>query len=77
MEQVILTMVLRGWSRFDASWVEQHAPVQARQDVWKPEPVQPANPSVVAACRAKLAALREQIVADSARRREEQMARRR
>lgn len=80
MEQVILTMVLRGWSRFEASWV-QHVPpqtvVQGPQAVFKPEPVPVANPSVVAACRAKLAELRAQIVGDSARRREEQMARRR
>ncbi len=77
MEQVILTMVLHGWSRFEASWV-QHVPqqvvVQGPQAVWKPEPAPEASPEVVASCRAKLAELRARILADSARRREDQVA---
>ena len=80
MEQVILTMVLRGWSRFEASWV-QHVPpqavVQGPQAVFKPEVVQPASPIAIARFKAEWARQKAQMLADSARRREEQMARRR
>ncbi len=77
---VVYLMVTRGWTRFQAGWIAHVPPqavVQGPQAVFKPEVIPPANPSVVAACRAKLAELRAQIVGDSARRREEQMARRR
>lgn len=80
MQQVILTMVLRGWSRFQADWVQNVPPqavVQGPQSVWKPEPHTPASPEVVATARARLAELRAQIVADSARKRIEQVACRR
>lgn len=78
MQQVITTMILHGWARFQADWV-QHVPPQtapsASPQVWKPEPHTPASPEVVAAAKAKLAELRAQILADSARRREQTLAR--
>ena len=80
MEQVILTMVLRGWSRFDASWVQhvpQQAVVQGREAVFKPEPVQPASPGAIARFKEAWARQKAQMLADAARRREEQMAVRR
>ncbi len=80
VKDVILLMVLRGWSRFEASWL-QHVPAQAvvqgQEAVFKPEPLPVATPSVVAAAKARLAELRAQIVGDSARKREEQVAVRR
>ena len=80
MEQVILTMVLRGWSRFDASWVQhvpQQATVQGRDAVFVPEVTQPASPGAIARFKEAWARQKAQMLADSARRREEQMARRR
>lgn len=76
MQTVITTMILHGWARFEASWV-QHVPqavIQGPQAVYKPEPLPVATPAVVSAARAKLAELRAKIVADSARRREDQLA---
>lgn len=82
MKNLITLMVLRGWSSFgNALWLEnipQHtitSPAPAAPKLWQPTPHTPASPEVVTAAKAKLAALRAQIVADSARRREEQMAR--
>ena len=78
---VILLCVLRGWSRFEASWVQnlpahvQPGTPSASPQVWQPTPHTPASPEVVTAAKAKLAALRALIVGDSARRREEQMGR--
>lgn len=80
MEQVILTMVLRGWSRFDASWVHhvpQQATVQGRDAVFVPEATQPASPSAIARFKEAWARQKAQMLADAARRREEQMAVRR
>ena len=70
MEQVVLTMVLRGWSRFDASWVE-HVPqaiVQGREAVFKPEVVQPASPGAIAKFKEAWARQRAQMLADAAQR---------
>ena len=80
MEQVILTMVLRGWSRFDASWVQhvpQQATVQGRDAVFVPEVTQPASPGAIARFKEAWARQKAQMLADAARRREEQMAVRR
>ena len=69
MQQVITTMILHGWSRFEASWV-QHVPPQtapgasAPSKVWQPEPHTPASAST-------LAKMREQIAQMKARWREE------
>lgn len=77
---VILLCVLRGWSRFEASWV-QHVPPQGqpgtpgRDSVFVPEVVQPASASAIARFKEAWARQRAQMLADSARRREEQMAR--
>ena len=80
MEQVVLTMVLRGWSRFDASWV-QNVPPQTHQNapqaVFKPEVVQPASPGAIARFKEAWARQKAQMLADSAKRREQQMAVRR
>ena len=79
MEQVILTMVLRGWSRFEASWVQhvpQQATVQGRDAVFVPEVIQPASPGAIARFKEAWARQKAQMMADAARRREEQMARR-
>lgn len=79
MEQVITTMILHGWARFDASWV-QHVPQQTHQNgreaVFVPEVVKPASPSTIARFKEAWAKQRAEIVAGAARRREEQMARR-
>lgn len=80
MEQVILTMVLRGWSRFEASWVQhvpQQATVQGRDAVFVPEVTQPASPGAIARFKEAWARQKAQMLADAARRREEQMAVRR
>lgn len=71
MEQVVLTMVLRGWSRFDASWVEhvpQQAVVQGREAVFKPEVVQPASHGAIAKFKEAWARQRAQMLADAAQR---------
>ena len=74
LEQVIVTMICHGWSRFQADWV-QHVPPQTRQigqeAVFKPEVVQPASPSAVARFKAEWAKQKAQILADGARRREQ------
>lgn len=74
LEQVIVTMICHGWSRFQADWV-QHVPPQTRQigqeAVFKPEVVQPASPGAVARFKAEWAKQKAQILADGARRREE------
>ena len=80
MEQVITTMILHGWARFDASWVQNlPAHVQpgapGRDSVFVPETFTPASPSAIARFKESWAKQRAQILADSARRREEQMGR--
>lgn len=80
MQQVIVTMIVRGWSRFEADWV-QHVPQQTHQSgpqaVWKPEPVQPASPGAIARFKETWARQRAAMVADIARKQGERMARRR
>ena len=69
MQQVITTMILHGWARFQADWV-QHVPPQtapgasAPSKVWQPEPHTPASAGT-------LAKMREQIAQMKARWREE------
>lgn len=61
LQQVILTMVLRGWSRFQADWV-QHVPPQAAAsappEIWKPEPHTPASPEALAAIKERIAQMK-------------------
>ena len=77
VKDVILWCVLRGYSRFEASWV-QHVPPQVqpgRDSVFKPEVSTPANPSTIAKFKEAWARQRAQILADSAQRREQTLAR--
>lgn len=78
VKDVILLMVLRGWSRFEAGWI-QHVPPQTQQigqdAIFKPEPHTPASPSAIARFKAKWAEQKAQMLADSAHRREQQLAR--
>ena len=64
MAQAITTCVLRGWSRFEASWIPQQAPQTAPQRVYMPDVAQPANPDVIAAGKAAIAALRNSTVSN-------------
>lgn len=77
---VVYLMVTRGWTRFQAGWIA-HVPPQAvtqgPQAVFKPEVVQPASPGAIAQFKANWARQRAEMIAGAARRREEQMARRR
>lgn len=69
MQQVIVTMILRGWSRFEASWVE-HVPQQVapgQTKVWEPEPHTPASPEAVAAAKARIAQMKERWAAENLR----------
>ena len=86
LPQIAYAMCLRGWSRIDdASWLTGMIPPQmtatgappapAAPKLWQPTPHIPASPEVVKAARAKLAELRAQILADSARRREQTLSR--
>lgn len=87
LAQIVYVMVLRGWGSgiAEASWLK-HVPrpqmtatgapaAPPAPKVWQPEPHIPASPEVVKAARAKLAELRAQILADSARRREQTLSR--
>ena len=80
MQTVITTMICHGWARFQASWVQNlPAHVQpgtpGRDAVFVPEAVQPAQPSTIARFKEVWARQRAEMLADSARRREEQMGR--
>ena len=60
--EMLKLCILRGWSRFEASWMPPVAPTAPPQAVFKPETVQPASPAIVAAQRAKLSELRNLIL---------------
>ena len=80
MQTVITTMICHGWARFQASWVQNlPAHVQpgtpGRDQVFVPEVFQPASASAITRFKESWAKQRAQILADSARRREEQMGR--
>lgn len=61
---VILLCVLRGWSRFEASWI-QHVPPQtapgapAAPALWTPEQYTPASKDLVAKMKAEIAAMKQ------------------
>ena len=77
MQQVITTMILHGWARFQADWV-QHVPPQTapgRDSVFQPETFTPASHSAIARFKESWAKQRAQILADSAQRREQTLAR--
>ena len=64
MEQVITTMILHGWARFQASWV-QHVPPQLQlsglgtpSKCWEPEPHTPASASTIAKMKERIAAMK-------------------
>ncbi len=59
--QAVTTCILRGWSRFEASWIPQQAPTTPPQRYFVPEVAVPASPDVIAAGKAALAALRDRI----------------
>lgn len=64
MQQVITTMILHGWARFQADWV-QHVPPQtapgtpAAPKVWQPEPHTPASASTLAQMKERIAQMKE------------------
>lgn len=68
---VVFLMVTRGWSRFEASWI-QHVPpqavVQGPQSVFVPEVVKPASPSAIAKFKEAWAKQRAEMVAGAAQR---------
>ena len=64
MAQAITTCVLRGWSRFEASWLPPVATQQAPQRVFVPEMALPATPEVIATGKAALAAIRNAAVSN-------------
>lgn len=63
MQQVITTMILHGWARFQADWV-QHVPPQtapgtpAAPTVWKPTPHTPASANTIAQMKEKIAQMK-------------------
>ena len=63
MQQVVLTMILHGWARFQADWV-QHLPPQtapgtpAAPKVWQPEPHTPASASTIAKMKERITAMK-------------------
>lgn len=63
MQTVITTMILHGWARFQADWV-QHVPPQtapgtpSAPKVWQPEPHTPASASTLAQMKEKIAQMR-------------------
>ena len=63
MQQVVLTMILHGWARFKADWV-QNLPAHVQPGTpsapkcWEPEPYTPASPSTVAKMREQIAAMK-------------------
>ena len=59
--QAVETCIMRGWSRFNATWVPQQAPAMAVQRVYVPEVAPPASLGVINAGRAAIAALRNKI----------------
>ena len=59
--QAVETCIMRGWSRFNATWVPQQAPAMAVQRVYVPEVAPPASLGVINAGRAAIAAMRETI----------------
>ena len=60
--EMLKLCILRGWSRFEASWMPPVAPTAPPQAVFKPETAQPNDPMIVSVHRAKLAELRKLIV---------------
>ena len=60
--EMLKLCILRGWSRFEASWMPTVAPTAPPQAVFKPETAQPNDPMIVSVHRAKLQALRKLIV---------------
>lgn len=61
MQTVITTMILHGWARFNADWV-QHVPPQAQPgqtQVWQPTPHTPASASTLAAIKEKIRQMKE------------------
>ena len=60
--EMLKLCILRGWSRFEASWMPTVAPTAPPQAVFKPETAQPNDPMIVSVHRAKLAELRKLIV---------------
>ncbi|MEN9377514.1 MAG: Helix-turn-helix domain [Pseudomonadota bacterium] len=72
VKDVILLMVLRGWSRFEASWIPHVPPqavVQGPQSVFVPEVVKPASPGAIARFKEVWAKQRAEMVANAAQRR--------
>ncbi len=61
--EMLKICILHGWARFEAVFLPPVAPTAPPQAVFKPEVIQPANPAIVAAQRAKLAELRKLIIA--------------
>jgi len=61
MQTVITTMILHGWARFQADWV-QHVPPQtapAAPKVWTPEKHTPASASTLAQMKEKIRQMKE------------------
>ena len=72
VKDVVLLMVLRGWSRFEASWIPHVPPqavVQGPQSVFVPEVVKPASPGAIARFKEVWAKQRAEMVANAAQRR--------
>ena len=59
--QAVETCIMRGWSRFNATWVPQQSPAMAPQSFYVPEVAPPASLGVINAGRAAIAAMRETI----------------
>ncbi len=64
LTEAVRICVLRGWSRFEASWLPVKVPEQATR-VYKPETVKLASPEVKAAGLAALAELRRKMTGKS------------
>ena len=65
MQQVITTMILHGWARFQADWV-QHVPqtAPAAPKIWEPTPHQPVNANTLAAMKEKIRQMKERWAAE-------------
>lgn len=63
MEQLILGMVLRGWTHYSASWGSiKPVPIEATPVVsklWEPEPHTPASPSTISRMKEKIAEMKQ------------------